>query len=138
MDAKEKQDATSASPSPRQEDSSSAATRRLLELGRRETLRAICGALIVVAMGIGFGKIVGVDSAYDRAIQNYRLNQLPRQLEERLEKLRERNLPEERFNKEKERIQAAILNDAMKARPTRVRNRLREAMHSTTASAITK
>ena len=118
MDAKEKQDATSASPNTRQEDSSSTATRRLLELGRRETLRAICGALIVVALGIGFGKIVGVDSAYDRAIQNYRLNQLPRQLEERLEKLRARNLPEERFNKEKERIQAALLNDAMKARPT--------------------
>lgn len=85
---------------------------------RDETLSAVFGVLIFVALGIGFGKIVGVDSANDRAIQNYRLNQIPRQMEERLAKLRERDLPEERINEEAKRIYAALYKDAMKARPT--------------------
>ena len=85
---------------------------------RDETLSAVFGVLIFVALGIGFGKIVGVDSANDRAIQNYRLNQLPRQMEERLAKLRERDLPEDRFNAEAQRVYAALYKDAMKARPT--------------------
>lgn len=85
---------------------------------RDETLSAVFGVLIFVALGIGFGKIVGVDSANDRAIQNYRLNQIPRQMEERLAKLRERDLPEGRINEEAKRIYAALYKDAMKARPT--------------------
>ena len=89
-----------------------------LVVRRDEALSAVFGVLIVVAMGIGFGKIVGVESANDRAIQNYRLNQLPRQMEERLAKLRERDLPEERVNEEAKRIYAALYKDAMKARPT--------------------
>ena len=89
-----------------------------LVVRRDEALSAVFGVLIVVAMGIGFGKIVGVESANDRAIQNYRLNQLPRQMEERLAKLRERDLPEERIDEEAKRIYAALYKDAMKARPT--------------------
>ena len=89
-----------------------------LVVRRDEALSAVFGVLIFVALGIGFGKIVGVESANDRAIQNYRLNQLPRQMEERLAKLRERDLPEERLEEEAKRIYAALYKDAMKARPT--------------------
>ena len=83
-----------------------------------DALRAVFGVLIAVALGIGFGKIVGVESVSDRAIENYRLSQLERQINERLAKLRERNLTEEQFNKEANRISAALYKDAKKARPT--------------------
>lgn len=92
--------------------------RVLLAMLKRETYRPICSALIIVALAVGFGKILAVDSLYDRAIQNYRLNQLPKQMEERLAKLREKNLSEERFNAEAKRIYEALYRDATKARPT--------------------
>ncbi len=95
-----------------------AAAQLLLGIGRKDTLRAICGALIIVAMAIGFAKIVGVDSVKDRTIQEYRLAQLPAQLNDRMTKLQQRNLSPERFEEEARRIKAALLTDALKARPT--------------------
>lgn len=74
--------------------------------------------LIVVALGVGFGKIVSVDSVYDRAIQNYRLQQIPKTLENKAKDLTEKGVEGDRFNAEMNRVYQAALADANKARPT--------------------
>lgn len=84
----------------------------------RFSLRFVYFVLIVTALGIAFGKIASVDSAPDRAIQNYRLAQIPKTLETRAKELSAKNLSEEQFNREMTRIYTALTDDAMKARPT--------------------
>jgi len=80
--------------------------------------KLIYNVLIVLALGVGFGKIVGVDSAPDRAIQNYRLAQIPKTMEAKAKELREKGLDDEKFKAELERVYAATTRDALKARPT--------------------
>ncbi len=80
--------------------------------------RALMTILIVVAVGIGFGKIVGVDSVPDRTMQNYKLAQIPKTMEERSKALRDKGVVGERYEAEMERIYNALLADASKARPT--------------------
>ena len=82
------------------------------------TMRFVYCTLIAVALGVAFGKIVSVDSAPDRAIQNYRLAQIPKTLETRAKELTAKNLNDEQFNREMTRIYNALVADAMKARPT--------------------
>ena len=57
---------------------------------RRRERKLIYRILIVLALGVGFGKIISVDSAYDRAIQNYRMQQLPNVLEKKSKELAEK------------------------------------------------
>jgi len=85
---------------------------------RRYNRRLIYNVLIVLALGVGFGKIVGVDSAPDRAIQNYRLAQIPKIMETKANELREKGVDDEKFNAELQRVYIATTNDALKARPT--------------------
>ncbi len=85
---------------------------------RRANRRLIYNVLIVLALGVGFGKIVGVDSAPDRAIQNYRLAQIPKLLETKAKELRAKGVDEEKFNAELQRVYLASTKDALKARPT--------------------
>ena len=92
--------------------------RKFFDLISYEKFRAISATLIVVAIGIGFGKIMSVEAVNDRAIQDYRLRQLPSRLEERIKELRERGVDEERIKQEEARIGNALLKDALKARPT--------------------
>lgn len=80
--------------------------------------RLIYGVLIAVACGVGFGKIASVDSVPDRVIQEFRLAQIPKTMEERAKALREKKLSDEDFEKELQRIYNALLLDAMKERPT--------------------
>ncbi len=80
--------------------------------------RALMTILIVVAVGIGFGKIVGVDSVPDRTMQNYKLAQIPKTMEERSKALRDKGVVGERYEAEMQRIYNALLADASKARPT--------------------
>lgn len=83
--------------------------------------RALMTILIVVAVGIGFGKIVGVDSVPDRTMQNYKLAQIPKTMEERSKALRDKGVVGERYEAEMQRIYNALLADASKARPTLLR-----------------
>jgi len=85
---------------------------------RRHNRRLVYNVLIVLALGVGFGKIVGVDSAPDRAIQNYRLAQIPNALETKAKELRKKGVDEKQFNAEMQRVYLAATKDALKARPT--------------------
>ena len=80
--------------------------------------KALYRILIVVAMGIGFGKIVSVDSVYDRAIQDYRMRQIPKTLEKKSQELQQKGVEGERYDEEMSRVLSAALADANKARPT--------------------
>lgn len=80
--------------------------------------RAIYNILIVLAIGVGFGKIAAVDSVYDRAIQNFRLQQIPKKMEEKAKELQTKDAAPERMQAELERVYNALLADANKARPT--------------------
>ena len=88
------------------------------DLSASAARKLIYRLLIVVAMGVGFGKIVSIDSVYDRAIQNYRLQQIPKTLEQKAKELLERGVGEERFGAEMKRVSQALWADANKARPT--------------------
>jgi hypothetical protein len=88
------------------------------DLSASAARKLIYRLLIVVAMGVGFGKIVSIDSVYDRAIQNYRLQQIPKTLEQKAKELMERGVGEERFDAEMKRVSQALWADANKARPT--------------------
>lgn len=85
---------------------------------RRATRRSIYAVLIFLALGVGFGKIVAVDSLPDRAIQNNRLAQIPKTLQNKEKELREKGVSGERLEAELKRVYAAALRDAAKARPT--------------------
>ncbi len=85
---------------------------------RRRERKLIYRILIVLALGVGFGKIISVDSAHDRAIQNYRMQQLPNVLEKKSKELAEKGVTGDRFNAEMDRVLKASLADANKARPT--------------------
>ncbi len=85
---------------------------------RRATRRSIYAVLIFLALGVGFGKIVAVDSLPDRAIQNNRLAQIPKTLQNKEKELREKGVSGERLEAEMKRVYAAALRDAAKARPT--------------------
>ena len=85
---------------------------------RRRERKLIYRILIVLALGVGFGKIISVDSAHDRAIQNYRMQQLPNVLEKKSKELTEKGVTGDRFNAEMDRVLKASLADANKARPT--------------------
>ncbi|MBQ9874075.1 MAG: hypothetical protein IJM30_06400 [Thermoguttaceae bacterium] len=74
--------------------------------------------LILVGLGVGFGKIASVESVSDRAIQNYRLQQIPKTLETKAKELREKGVEGERLESELARVYASALADAQKARPT--------------------
>ncbi len=80
--------------------------------------RAIYNLLIFVALGVGFGKIASVDSVYDRAIQNFRLQQIPKTLEAKDKELQDKGVEPERRQAELERVYNSLLADANKARPT--------------------
>lgn len=84
----------------------------------RRSRRSIFAILIVLALGVGFGKIVAVDSIPDRTIQNVRLAQIPKTLQEKEKALREKGAAEDRIAAELEKTYAALLRDAAKARPT--------------------
>ena len=105
---------------------------------RRRERKLIYRILIVLALGVGFGKIISVDSAYDRAIQNYRMQQLPNVLEKKSKELTEKGVTGDRFNAEMDRVLKASLADANKARPTLSANdRSRWASSRTRASIVT-
>ena len=89
-----------------------------LDAERRSTRRSIYAVLIFLALGVGFGKIVAVDSLPDRAIQNNRLAQIPKTLQAKEKELREKGVSGARLEAELERVYAAALRDANKARPT--------------------
>lgn len=80
--------------------------------------RLVYNILIFAALGIGFGKIVSVESVPDRAIQNFRLQQIPKTLETKAKELTDKGVEGDRFNKEMDRVYKALLADANKARPT--------------------
>lgn len=86
--------------------------------GARRTRRSIFALFIVLALGVGFGKIVAVDSVPDRAIQNARLEQIPKTLQEKEKELRDKGVSDERIAVETKRVYNAALRDAAKARPT--------------------
>ena len=85
---------------------------------RRATRRSIYAVLIFLALGVGFGKIVAVDSLPDRAIQNNRLAQIPKTLQDKEKELRAKGASDERIAAELKRVYEAALRDANKARPT--------------------
>ena len=85
---------------------------------RRATRRSIYAVLIFLALGVGFGKIVAVDSLPDRAIQNNRLAQIPKTLQLKEKELRDKGASDERIAAELKRVYEAALRDANKARPT--------------------
>lgn len=85
---------------------------------RRATRRSIYAVLIFLALGVGFGKIVAVDSLPDRAIQNNRLAQIPKTLQAKEKELRDKGASDERIAAELKRVYEAALRDANKARPT--------------------
>ena len=60
--------------------------------------------LILVGLGVGFGKIASVESVSDRAIQNYRLQQIPKTLETKAKELREKGVEGERLESELARV----------------------------------
>lgn len=80
--------------------------------------RLIYNVLIVLALGVGFGKIASVDSVPDRAIQNYRLQQIPKTMEAKAKELQSKGVEGERFEEEMKRVYVAAMADAKKARPT--------------------
>ncbi len=85
---------------------------------RSASRRSIYAVLIFLALGVGFGKIVAVDSVPDRAIQNYRLAQIPKTLQDKKKELSEKGVSGERLDAELKRVYEAALRDAAKARPT--------------------
>ncbi len=85
---------------------------------RSKSRKLVYHILIVIALGVGFGKIIGVDSVYDRGIQNYRLAQIPSVMEKKAKELTEKGVEGERFESELKRVYQATLADANKARPT--------------------
>lgn len=95
-----------------------AANQELAEFSRARLRRLVYAILIVVVAGVGLGKIASVDSAPDRAIQNYRLQQIPKTLQEKSKELDKKNLSDSEKKKELERIGAALIRDAHKERPT--------------------
>ncbi|MBQ7030084.1 MAG: hypothetical protein IJN32_07545 [Thermoguttaceae bacterium] len=89
-----------------------------LDAERRSTRRSIYAVLIFLALGVGFWKFVAVDSLPDRTIQNYRLAQIPKTLQDKEKDLRAKGVSGERLEAELERVYAAAWRDANKARPT--------------------
>lgn len=102
------------------DDSQESAARALSAVvdDRAATRRSIYAVLIFLALGVGFGKIVAVDSVPDRAIQNLRLAQIPKTLQNKEKELRAKGVSDERVAVELKRVYEAALRDAAKARPT--------------------
>ena len=80
--------------------------------------RQISFLIIILAAGIIFGRIMSVDNLPDRAIEEYRYGQIPRQLAEKEKKLRAQGVDTESLNRELRKTAENLIASARKSRPT--------------------
>lgn len=81
----------------------------------RESISMI---LILISAGLIFGRIMAVDSIPDRAIQEYRLAQIPKTIREKAADLKAKGASDDRIKAELKRTAAKLRASAAKSRPT--------------------
>lgn len=74
--------------------------------------------IILLSASIIFGRIMSVDNVSDRAIEEYRYGQIPKQLAEKEKKLRSQGVQDESLKRELRKTAQNLIAAAQKSRPT--------------------
>lgn len=74
--------------------------------------------LILISSGIILGRIIATDNVADRSVQNYRLQQIPKQLEEKKRDLQKKGISPDEIGRRLQKWTVSLIQDARKARPT--------------------